>query len=414
MSSAVIITLCGLLLFAYVFDLTSSKTRIPSVILLLLLGWAVRQTTVFFGIELPSFTQILPALGTIGLILIVLDGALELELDRSKTGLILKTFLGATIPILLLSFLLGFLFHYYSGYGLKQCFTNAVPLCVISSAVAIPSVKNLSPKLREFVIYESSFSDIIGVLVFNFVAFNVFIDAHAFGSFGLQILVMAAISFVATIGLSLLLSKIRHQIKFIPIILLIIIIYVVSKEFHLPSLIFILILGIFIGNIENIQFSWIRYFKPEILSREVTRFHEITVEVAFLVRALFFLLFGYLIETAEVLNPSTFIWAVIVVLVVLLVRASQLLLSRQPLLPLLFIAPRGLITILLFISIPASSQIDLVNTSLITQVIILLALVMMVGLMITKSESKTTEPQSQAEQSDGDENEIGESIKADY
>jgi Kef-type K+ transport system membrane component KefB len=39
--TTVIITICALLLIAYLFDLTSSKSKIPSVILLLLLGWLV-------------------------------------------------------------------------------------------------------------------------------------------------------------------------------------------------------------------------------------------------------------------------------------------------------------------------------------------------------------------------------------
>jgi hypothetical protein len=40
----IIITL-SLLLVAYLFDLTASRTQIPSVILLLVLGWFVRETT---------------------------------------------------------------------------------------------------------------------------------------------------------------------------------------------------------------------------------------------------------------------------------------------------------------------------------------------------------------------------------
>ncbi|MDP1624069.1 MAG: hypothetical protein Q8M08_17225, partial [Bacteroidales bacterium] len=84
MTTTIIITFCILLLIAYVFDLTSSKTRIPSAILLLLLGWGVRQVTSFLGIQIPDISSILPGLGTIGLILIVLEGSLELELNKSK------------------------------------------------------------------------------------------------------------------------------------------------------------------------------------------------------------------------------------------------------------------------------------------------------------------------------------------
>ena len=167
MTTTIIITFSVLLLIAYVFDLTSSKTKIPSVILLLILGWSVRQLTLWFNITLPNFSSFLPLLGTIGLILIVLEGSLELELNKSKFGLIRESFLGAFFPIIALAFLLGLAFNYFGSFGIKDSLTNAIPFCVISSAIAIPSVRYLSSYNKEFVIYESSLSDIIGVLIFN-------------------------------------------------------------------------------------------------------------------------------------------------------------------------------------------------------------------------------------------------------
>jgi hypothetical protein len=74
-------------LVAYVFDLTASMTKIPSVILLLLLGFIVREATFFFGIKVPDLTSTLPVLGTIGLILDSARRFFELELNR-KIGLI--------------------------------------------------------------------------------------------------------------------------------------------------------------------------------------------------------------------------------------------------------------------------------------------------------------------------------------
>jgi hypothetical protein len=70
-SMTIIISLCLLLLVAYVFDLTASMTKTPSVILLLL-GFIVREATFFFWHQVPDLTSTLPVLGTIGLILIVL------------------------------------------------------------------------------------------------------------------------------------------------------------------------------------------------------------------------------------------------------------------------------------------------------------------------------------------------------
>ncbi len=390
MTTTIIITFCVLLLIAYVFDLTSSKTKIPSVILLLLLGWTVRQLTVLLDIHLPDFSPILPVLGTVGLILIVLEGSLELELNKSKLGLIKKSFLGALIPMIALAFLLAFAFMHFGHFGFKVSLTNAIPFCVISSAIAIPSVRNLSSENKEFVIYESSLSDIIGVLIFNFLALNETIDLFSFGNFALQLIIITVISFIATIGLSFLLSKIEHHIKFVPIILLVVLIYAVSKIYHLPGLIFILIFGLSIGNLDELKrFKWIEKFKPDELNNEVNKFKELTIEGAFLVRALFFLLFGFLIETSEVLNSETFIWALGIVFFIFAFRFIQLKFSKLSVQSLMFVAPRGLITILLFLSIEPSQTISLVNKSLIIQVIILSALLMMIGLMVNKPQKNS-------------------------
>lgn len=385
MTTQIIITVCVLLLLAYVFDLTFAKTKIPSVILLLALGWCVRQGTILLEIGLPNLSGLLPLFGTIGLILIVLEGSLELDYDSSKIPMIRKSFLMALLPLVAFAFVLAFAFQYYSGMPYKECLVNALPLSVISSAIAIPSAANLPQADKEFVVYETSFSDIIGVVLFNFVALNRDIDAAAFGHFGLQLVSVLAISFAATAGLSLLLSRINHHIKFGPIIILILLIYAVSKVYHLPGLIFIVLFGIFLGNLDEFRhYPLIGRLQPERLKKEVLHFREIAMEAAFLVRALFFILFGFLLETEEVVNMETLPWALVIVAGILAVRGISLLVARLPLLPLLFIAPRGLITILLFLSIAPAQQIPFVNRAMIIQVILCGALAMMLGLMLTK------------------------------
>lgn len=184
-------------------------------------------------------------------------------------------------------------------------------------------------------------------------------------------------------------NRIEHHIKFIPIILLIILIYAVSKIYHLPGLIFILFFGLFIGNLAGLKrFNWSDQFNLDELINEVKKLKELTAEGTFLVRTLFFLLFGYLIETSEVLNLDTLLWAFGIVISIFSLRVIQLKLSKLPLYPLLFVAPRGLITILLFLSIEPTQTISLVNKSLIIQVITLAALVMMFGLIANKPPQK--------------------------
>lgn len=391
MTTSIIISLCGLLLFAYIFDVSSARTKIPSVILLLFLGWGVKQVATFFKIDIPNLTSVLPILGTIGLILIVLEGSLELELTKSKLPFVRKSSIIAFLPIIIISFTLAYIIHYYSGIDYKSALSNAIPLAIISSSIAIPTAQNLISKNKEFITYESSMSDIFGVILFNFITFNDYFSVESVGLFIGQIILIIIITFIATLGLAFLLSKIKHPVKFAPIILLVILIYEISKIYNLPALVFILLFGIFLGNLDELKhIKFIQRLRPEILTNEVHKFKDLTAEMAFLIRALFFILFGFLIQTSEIINPDTIIWALGITGGIFIIRFILLKAFKVAINPLLFIAPRGLITILLFLSIPMHLVSPLVNNSLIIQVIVLTALVMMMGLLFNKRETKLT------------------------
>jgi cell volume regulation protein A len=242
------------------------------------------------------------------------------------------------------------------------------------------------------VIYESSLSDILGVLIFNFIAFNEVYNQETFGNFGLEILLILAISLVATIGLSMLLARINHHVKFVPIILIVVLLYTVLKIYHLPGLIFILLFGLFVGHLDKLKrFKWIEKLVTYNPEKEVEMFTVLTIEGTFLIRSLFFLVFGYLLEASELFNPSTALWALGMVAGVFAIRVVQLLLSRLPLKPLLFISPRGLITILLFLYITPEQSIDIVNKSLIIQVIVFTVLIMTFGMMFSGSKKEEDE-----------------------
>ncbi|WP_205679247.1 cation:proton antiporter [Brumimicrobium aurantiacum] len=397
MTNTFIISFCVLIIMAYIFDLTTSKTKIPSVILLLLLGWGLQQITDIFEITMPNLSGLLPILGTIGLIVIVLEGALELEFNKSKLPVLKKSLIVALIPMVVLGFLLAGAFYYYQVHftggtvdpDFRKALIGAIPLTVISSAIAIPSAVNLGKKNKEFVTYESSLSDILGVLFFDFMFRNATINFESVYMFLLQLILIALVSFFATVGLSYLLAKINHQIKFVPIIILVILIYTISKIYHLPALIFIMLFGMFLGNLEEIKrIKFIRRFKLKKLENEVTKFHEILAEGTFLVRVMFFLLFGFLINTEELLDLETFYWALGIVGLIFLIRFIQLKASGLPAMPLMFVAPRGLITILLFLYINPEDNIAIVNETLITQVILLTVIIMMFGLMSNKNVEK--------------------------
>jgi len=391
-SALVIVALCLILLLSYLFDVSSKLTKIPSVILLITLGFIISWVSKKFDIPTVDLSSILPILGTFGLILIVLDESFELKLSKDRIPIIKKSLIVAVFPMLILCALLALAFYFFREATWHVAVVNAIPLAIISSAIAIPSVHHLSRNLKEFVIYESSLSDIIGVVLFNFFALNAVFDAGTMIVFVVQILLMLLISFVASVLLSGLLYKIDHHIKFVPIIVLVMLIYEISKIYHLPALIFILIFGIFLGNLDLIRNPKInKLVHPEVLDQEVVNFRQVVTEGTFLIRTLFFVVFGYLIHLPDLLNLQTLLWSLIVVTGVFTVRAVQLKAIGLPMFPLLFVAPRGLITILLFLSIPVSLEMPLVNKSMIIQVIIITVLIMMIGMLFHKEEEVVEE-----------------------
>jgi cell volume regulation protein A len=380
-----IIIICLLILIAYAFDISSKHTKVPTVIVLIAIGWGLNNLVDFFKIQVIDLNPILPIVGTIGLILIVLEGSLELEINKKKKKIIGTSVLSAIIPLLILFFIFAFVINMVTGEAMMKCFVNAIPFCIISSAIAIPSAQNLSSSKKEFIIYESSISDIFGVILFNFFLANEIIKLNSFINFFWQLLLILAVSFISSMMLAYFIKKIKNHVKLIPIMVMVILIYAVAKELHLPSLLFILIFGLFLNNLDEIKhISIINKLEPRLLNLEVHRFAKLSAEAAFLARTIFFIVFGYTINNQTLINQETIPLAVGAVVLILFVRFIQLKIAKMEVFPLLFLAPRGLITVMLFLSIPIAKEIKIINQSLIIQVIVIGTLVMMFGLMFTK------------------------------
>jgi hypothetical protein len=108
------------------------------------------------------------------------------------------------------------------------------------------------------------------------------------------------------------------------------------------------------------------------------------MEIAFLVRSLFFLLFGFSITAAEIFNPTTIIWAMAICAVIYLIRLIFLKLLSIKDFSLVAMAPRGLITVLLFLSIPIEETLPFFNKALVVQIVVLSALIMMFSSIMSK------------------------------
>lgn len=382
--------LSSLVIFSYLFDLFAKKAKVPSVLLLLFLGIGIQLFTIYFGIKTIDLNKLLPAIGTVGLILIVLEGSLELKYEASKKRLIGNAFFTSLFILLVTTFGIAYLFHYFTHAAFRLCFINAIPLSVISSAVAIPSVNNLLKHKKEFVIYEATFSDILGIMLFNFTTSNEVYDAASFGNLGMEIITICFSSVLFCILLMFLLGRLNHHVKFFLIISILIFAVALGKQFHLSTLIIVLAFGLFLNNADQINNSYFKkYLMYDRYKIDLKQLVQLSAESAFLIRTFFFVLFGFTISIPELLNYNTLKMGGMVLAVTYFIRLLYLkLIAKTELIPELFISPRGLISILLFYNIPESNKIAGVDSGMLFFIILASSIIMSFGLFITKTPKK--------------------------
>ena len=73
MTNTSLLLASGLLLIAYLLDMLGRRFRLPNVVLLIVTGLVVRHVLDRIGFKLGYMDEIVPILGTLGLILIVLE-----------------------------------------------------------------------------------------------------------------------------------------------------------------------------------------------------------------------------------------------------------------------------------------------------------------------------------------------------
>lgn len=387
-----LIILSGLVIFSYLFDLFAKKTKLPSILLLLLLGIGLRLLVDNLNLHTFNFLRILPTLGTVGLILIVFEGSLDLKYDKAKNQVIKGAFLSAVVILLLTVAVITFIMYQITGQDLYRCFANAIPFSVISSAIAIPSVASLNQKTKEFIIYESSFSDILGIILFNFVVSNQHISAGSFASLGLETLLILILSIFSCVFLLYIMGKISHPVKFFLIISILILVYAVGQSYHLSSLVLILAFGLFLNNADTIKYAWFRTtFIYNNLSKDLAQLHQLSAESAFIIRTFFFVIFGFTMNISELNDQVTLINGFFILCSIYIIRFAYLyFFKKEHVLPEGFVTPRGLISILLYYNLPESIKLPEIGTSFLFLVVLGSSLVMSVGLMMSNRRQQST------------------------
>ena len=285
------------------------------------------------------------------------------------------------------------LFYFLEDVGMtmEKAWIYATPLSILSSAIIIPSVTGLREDKKEFHVYESTFSDILGIIVFYFLTGQFEAGDHGGGLGGYlgTILLTIVISFVASYLIVLIFQNIKVHAKLFLLIAVLLLLYAVGKKLHLSSLIIILIFGLLIANIQLFFRGrlgrWLNHQKAEEMYEGL---HVITMETAFVVRTFFFVIFGITISLASLLSLEV---AMISGLIIFTIYAIRFILLRlfigKDINPQLYIAPRGLITILLFYAIPGEAMVEGFEAGILLFIIIGTSIIMTFAMVNDKRRS---------------------------
>jgi len=130
---------------------------------------------------------------------------------------------------------------------------------------------------------------------------------------------------------------------------------------NLSALLVILVFGLILNNFDHflkffkIPFSISRFFDNKSIELASSELRQVNREITFFIRTFFFLVFGYSLNLTMLSDRNVILIGLIVIIVIYGIRFLYFKFLHSSIFPELFLAPRGLITILLFYSIPSNS-----------------------------------------------------------
>ncbi len=386
----VMMILSLLLIGSFIFNLLLNKYQISPVLLLILTGVILKFIAGFAHVNAVLSPQILSVFGTLGLITIVLEAVLDLQIHRDNRNELALSFILALFIVLISALCIGVIIKSVYGLEFWSALIYATPLAIVSSAIVIPSVGKLAPKLKDFLVFESIFSDIIGILLFNFLVMVEFSHMASFWWFWGSLIVMLGFSFAISIPLALLINHKRNHHQHIFILAVLVLLYSIAKYFHFSALILILIFGLTLSNLKMFfkKDFFEKIFHHDSLQNELNDMQKLTGELAFIIRTLFFVIFGYSLNLSLLLDFRVLLVGCLVVAVMYGIRyVSFWQFSRENIYEKVYIAPRGLITVLLFYQIPEKFISNKFDAGLVFFVVIFSSIFMSGRLIMTGRKS---------------------------
>ena len=382
------------LLIAFAVERLDRASGLPSVIIMIGLGLLTQPVLQYLGVLVRGIGAIVPVAGAVALVLIVLEGALDIELKRERLRIALSAFTVVVLALLFYGAVFATLAVRLLGLTALQGALLATPLALISSSVAIPASRALDTQTREFVVYESSTSDILGVLAFFALqdsggTARGFLTALAGGG-ALSLLLAVACS----VALVLVSTRETAHVRYIPLLAGLFALYAAGELLHLSPLIMVVLFGLMLNNRTALaRIPGLTRVAGRISEQTVGEFKVLVQELTFAVRGFFFFLLGYSTHLTDLGSPHAWVAAAVILIVIYGARFAMLRpFGRARTAALTWIAPRGLITVVLYLDARATLHLPAYLDGAVLLVVLLSAAVIALPRRLRRAPEALPEP----------------------
>lgn len=301
LTTTVLLAVSGIIFLGFIADTVFRKIGLPHVVILLAIGFAIGPSALGY-VDFSHNDDLKLFLGTLTIVFVLFQSGLELDIFEviHKSGrALLMSFISGIFSAVACALALNYLF----GFDLWVGAIFGAIAANTASQIIMPIAKgfNLSSRLRQFFIIESSSND--GVCIVLAIILVTSFLSHSFDlqNAGKILLSSFSISIVLGVIIGVLmvvfLSKARNSLDY-PYMLtlaILLVLYLASDYFGGIGVISALVYGIMLGNRKNIG-DMLRLGRIE-NDEATSRFQA---EISFFITTFFFIYMGTIISIASV------------------------------------------------------------------------------------------------------------------
>ena len=323
MSPSIAIGIFGIIIvIGFIGEILFEYTKIPSILFLMAAGLLLGPIYHIFNQSV--FLSFAPYLSTLVLVLIMFQGGIELDFLTVFKSSYLSMIL-IIIGLLLSIILVGGAFYVTGGVDLMQSLMLGVIVSCSSSTVIMPLLPNIdaTEKSKTVIAIESTFNDAFAIIILivlieiaknSSASFNV-------GGIALQTLYSFAISALVAVVAGIIWysllkfltnTKFAYSVTFAAMLVIVLIMHYI----HGNGAIAILVFGIMMGNEDLLTKLKLNFFKMSIKNSVIKKFNH---EFSFLIRTVFFVFLGVVVELTDV-GVEFFIRLFVIILLIIISR----------------------------------------------------------------------------------------------